>query len=166
MGETVWSQPAKRPPGAVSSTYNVHGCPVTTSVPPSASPPPPQSQAWLDGACPFPECLLKGESSPDLLSPDSGRLRSHIHPASAPVDFLRSIPVSSQQTGTIGHVSSEERLGILSWGKDVASENWQVHSKVGVKLRITQVTFWTIIGLMAISETQINENSGNTELYH
>jgi len=41
----------------------------------------------------------------------------------------------------MGHVSSEEGLGILSWRKDVASENWQAHSKAGVKLRITQVTF-------------------------
>ena len=65
----------------------------------------------------------------------------HTSCPSAPVDFLGSMPVSSQQTGTMGHVSSEEGLGILSWRKDVASENWQVHSKAGVKLRITQVTF-------------------------
>ena len=77
----MWSQPAKKPPGAISSICNVHGHPVTSSMPPSASPLPPHSQTWLDGACPFPECLLKSESSPDLLSPDSGRLRNHIRPA-------------------------------------------------------------------------------------
>lgn len=101
-------------------------------------------------------------SSPQIL----GGYETNMSCPSAPVDFLGSVPVSSSQTGTMGHVSSEEGLEILSWRKDVASENWQVHRKAGVKLRITQVTFWTTTGLTATSETQINANSGTTELYH
>ena len=147
----MWSQPAKRPPGAVSSICNIHGHPVTSSMPPSASPlkhasfskSSPSTLTNLAGWCmPLSRVPVKERKQPRPPLPRFWEAKEpHTSCPSAPVDFLGSIPVSSQQTGTMGHVSSEEGLGILSWRKDVASENWQVHSKAGVKLRITQVTF-------------------------
>ena len=37
-------------------------------------------------------------------------------------------------------VNSEKGLVILSWRKGVASEKGQMHNKVWIKLRVTQVT--------------------------
>lgn len=65
---------------------------------------PPQQVLSLHGhktgwmVLPLSECLFKSESSPDLLSPDSGGYETtYVLPFCSCVDFLGSVPVSSSE---------------------------------------------------------------------